>query len=455
MDKRKVVIVGGSHGGHEAAFEILNRYDNVDVTLLEASDYVSFMSCGMKLYLEGKTTGAEDVRNFRPEDLRNRGGHIYNNTEATDINTYTNTVTAKDTKTGESKEFSYDKLIISSGVNPAQLPLPGIDLKNVLLMRGYDWAKKIEAAQKDPAIQNVAIVGAGNGIAAAEVMKKAGKNVTLIDAGVKPLENYLNSTYTDIFEKELIKNGINLAMETKVKGFEGNGKVETIKTDNGDISTDLVIIAVGVTPNTDWLKGTIDLYDNGYIKTDEYFKTNVPNIYAIGDAVFPFNIPANRRVPIPSAIAARHEAQYVVSHLFELVPARPFAGIVGAQVLEAYDVHAVTTGLNLVNSRRAGVNAKEVIFSDRIRPDYIPEKDNPIAYISLVYDADSHQVLGGSTLSSYDITGQANVISLAIRNKLTLEDLAEADFFFSPSFDRQWNLINLVAQKALGYDKIV
>ena len=455
MDKRKIVIIGASHGGHEAAFEILNRYDNVDVTVLEQSDYISFMSCGMKLYLEGETTGINDVRNFRAEDLKNRGGHMYNNTKATAINTYTNTVTAENVKTGEKKDFHFDKLIISSGVNPAKLSVPGSDLKNVLLMRGYDWAKEIEVAKNDDSIKNVAIIGAGNGIAAAEVMRKAGKNVTLIDGGKKPLEKYLNNTYTDVFEIVLTKNGVNLAMDTMVKGFSGNGRVEAVKTNHGDIPTDLVIEAIGVKPNTDWLDGTIDLYDNGYIKTDEYFRTNVPNIYAIGDAVFPYSIPANRRVPIPSAIAARHEAQYVVEHLFELTPSRPFTGIVGAQVLEAFGMHAVTTGLNKKNAKKAGMDVAEITLKDTLRPDYIPADKNPEIYISLVYDKNSHQVLGGSTLSTYDITGQANVLSLAIREKLTLEDLAEADFFFSPSFDRQWNMVNLVAQKALGYDKIV
>lgn len=455
MDKRKIVIIGASHGGHEAAFEILNRYDNVDVTVLEQSDYISFMSCGMKLYLEGETTGINDVRNFRAEDLKNRGGHMYNNTKATAINTYTNTVTAENVKTGEKKDFHYDKLIISSGVNPAKLSVPGSDLKNVLLMRGYDWAKEIEVAKNDDSIKNVAIIGAGNGIAAAEVMRKAGKNVTLIDGGKKPLEKYLNNTYTDVFEKVLTKNGVNLAMDTMVKGFSGNGRVEAVKTNHGDIPTDLVIETIGVKPNTDWLDGTIDLYDNGYIKTDEYFRTNVPNIYAIGDAVFPYSIPANRRVPIPSAIAARHEAQYVVEHLFELTPSRPFTGIVGAQVLEAFGMHAVATGLNKKNAEKAGMDVAEITLKDTLRPDYIPTDKNPEIYISLVYDKNSHQVLGGSTLSTYDITGQANVLSLAIREKLTLEDLAEADFFFSPSFDRQWNMVNLVAQKALGYYKIV
>lgn len=455
MDKSKIVIIGASHGGHEAAFEILNRYDNVDVTVLEQSDYVSFMSCGMKLYLEGETTGINDVRNFRAEDLKNKSGHMYNNTKATAINTQVNTVTAENVKTGEKEDFHYDKLILSTGVNPAKLSVPGKDLKNILLMRGYDWAKEIEAAKENDNIKNVAIIGAGNGVAAAEAMRKAGKKVTLIDSGKKPLENYLNDTYTDVFEKTLTENGVKLAMDTVVEGFSGNEYVEAVKTNHGDIPTDLVIETIGIKPNTDWLDGTVDLYDNGYIKTDEYFRTNVPNVFAIGDAVFPYNIPANRRVPIPSAIAARHEAQYITEHLFELTPSRPFGGIVGAQVLEAFGMHAVTTGLSKKNAGRAGMNVAEVTLKDTLRPNYIPADKNPEIYISLVYDKDSHQILGGSTLSTYDITGQANVLSLAIREKMTLEDLAEADFFFSPSFDRQWNMVNLVAQKALGYDKIV
>lgn len=103
-------------------------------------------------------------------------------------------------------------------------------------------------------LKNVAVIGAGNGISAAEVFAKAGKNVTLIDGGQKPLENYLNDTYTSLFEKELTDHGVNLAMNTKVTGFVGNGKVNAVQTDKGDITADCVIITVGIKPNTDWLK---------------------------------------------------------------------------------------------------------------------------------------------------------------------------------------------------------
>src|SRR5699024_8759040 len=140
-----------------------------------------------------------------------RGGKVVNNTAVTALDPAKKTVTVKNVKDGTTKGVSYDKLIISSRVNPASLPLPGSDLKNIMMMRGYDYATEINAAAQDESIKNVAVIGAGNGIAAVEVFSKASKNVTLIVGGQKPLENYLNDTYTSLFEKELNDHGVNLA----------------------------------------------------------------------------------------------------------------------------------------------------------------------------------------------------------------------------------------------------
>lgn len=453
MDKEKIVIIGASHPGHEAAFDLLDRYDNVDVTVFEASDFVSFMSCGMKLFLEGKTTGENNVRNFSPQQLIDRGGKIENNSEAIKLNPTAKTVTIKNTVDGSTKDVPFDKLILTPGVNPLELPLPGVELKNVLLMRGYDWATKINQALQDDKIKNVTVIGAGNGIAAVEAALDANKNVTLIDASDRPLANYFSKEFTDIFEQEFKDKGAKLALSTKVTGFQGSNSVDSVETDHGSIPTDLVIIAAGIVPNTAWLKGTINLNNRGYIDTDEYFRTNVKDVYAVGDAVWPLSIPANKRMPIPSAVASRHEALYVVEHIFEEKPARSFSGLVGGQVLEFGDVHAVVTGLTQNATKFLGINAKTSIYIDHLRPEYIPDKDNPMGYISLTYNADTHQILGGAVLSKYDMTAQGNVLSLAIGQKLTLEDLAEQDFFFTPSFDRQWNILNLAAQHALGFAK--
>lgn len=453
MSKSKIVIIGASHPGHEAAIELVDRYKDLDVQVFEASDFVSFMSCGMKLFLEGKTTGQDNVRNFAPDDFKERGIKLQNNSEAIAVNPENKTVTIKNTVDQTTTDVSYDKLILTPGVNPQNIDVPGNDLDHIYLMRGYSWASKINEAFNDPSIKKVSVVGAGNGISAVEAALSHGKEVTLIDINEAPLSNYLPEEFTDVFTKELTDKKVDLLMDTKVTGFKGDGTVEAIVTDKGEVATDLVIITVGIKANTDWLKDTVKLNKAGYILTDEYFRTNLPDVYAVGDAIWPYSIPANKNIPIPSATASRHEAQYLVNHLFEEKPARPFYGLAGAQLLEFGDVHAVVTGLNSRTAKFAGIEATTSVYVDHLRPDFIPDEDNPLGYVALTFDKLNHQILGGAVMSTYDLTGQGNVLSLAISHRLTLEDLAEQDFFFSPSFDRQWSLLNLAAQHALGWAK--
>ena len=394
----------------------MDKYNDVDVTVYEAGDFISFMSCGMQLYLENKVTAEDDVRSFAPEDVEKKGGHVYANHEVTAIHSENKTVTVKDLTNNSEEEVQYDRLILSSGVTPKVLPVPGNDLKNIYLMRGRDWASKLMSAVNDPAIKNVAIVGAGYiGTEASEVFAKAGKHVILMDMIDRPLGTYLNSELLDVLEPAFKKN-MDLKMGVKIEGFNGNGKVESVKTDQGDVPADLVVVSAGVMPNTDWLKGVVDLDQRGWIKTDPYLRTNVKDVYAIGDAILPLSIPAGKPMPIALATTTRREAQYVVDHIFEDKPDRAFKGVIGASALSAY----------------------------------VPEADNPKVYVSLTFNPYTHQILGGAVLSKYDITAQGNVLALAISHKMRLEDLAEQDFFFQPGFDRQWSLLNLAAQHALG-----
>lgn len=450
MNKRKVVIVGASHGGHETAIELLDKYRDIDVTIYESGDFISFMSCGMQLYLENKVTDRDEVRNFKPEDIEKRGGHVFAKHLVTGVNPDKHTVTVKDLTTQISEEVKYDKLVLSSGVTPQTLPVPGNDLGNIYLMRGRDWAIQIKAATEDPTIKNVAIIGAGYiGTEASEVFAKAGKHVTLMDMIDHPLETYLNQKFTHILEP-VFNEHMDLKMGAKILGFEGDAKVNKVKTDQGEVPADLVIIAAGVKPATDWLKGSIDLDDRGFIKTDSYLRTNHDDIVAIGDAIKPLSIPANQKMPIALATTARREAQYVADNLFDTKPARPFKGVVGASALSLFDYKFATAGLNEFSAKKLGLDYAESYYEDSMRPSYVPEVNNPKVYVSLTFAPLTHQILGGAVLSKYDITADGNVLALAISHKLTLEDLAEQDFFFQPGFDRQWSLLNLAAQHALG-----
>lgn len=458
MEKTKVIIVGASHGGHQSILELLSRYgENVDITLFEAGDYVSFMSCGMELYLEDQVTDVNDVRNFRPENFPQPNVHILNNHEVKAIHADQKTVTVTSILDKSTKEYEYDKLILSSGVKPNSLPVPGTDLENVYLMRGYDWATRIKDKLTDPAIKNVAVIGAGYiGIEAAEAFQKAGKEVTLLDVIDRPLGTYLDPEMTDILTEHLKEKGIKVMTGAKITAFTGEQQVAAIQTADEEIATDLVIQAAGVKANTEWLKGVVDLDDRGWIVTDEYLQTNLPDVYAVGDATLAYSIPARSKMPIALATVARREARYVVKHLFEDTPSQPFGGVVGSSALSVFDYHFAASGLNSFTAEKAGVAIRTAYYEDTIRPKYVPEEyGNTKVSIQLFFDPMTHQVLGGAVLSTYDVTAQGNVLALAIQQKLTIEDLAEADFFFQPGFDRQWNMINLAAQQALGEEPFV
>ncbi|MFS0959977.1 FAD-dependent oxidoreductase [Enterococcus durans] len=458
MEKTKVIIVGASHGGHQSILELLSRYgEDVDITLFEAGDYVSFMSCGMELYLEDQVTDVNDVRNFRPENFPQSNVHILNNHQVTAINADKKTVSVVRSSDDQTKDYAYDKLILSSGVTPNSLPVPGTDLENVYLMRGYDWATKIKAKLTDPNVKKVAVIGAGYiGIEAAEAFCKAGKEVTLLDVIDRPLGTYLDKEMTDILEDHLKEKGINVVTGAKINAFTGEGQVAAIQTEQAEIATDLVIQAAGVKANMEWLKGVVDLDERGWIITDEYLQTNLSDVYAVGDATLAYSVPARTKMPIALATVARREARYVVQHLFEKVPNKPFGGVVGSSALSVFDYHFAASGLNSFTASKAGVAIRSSYYEDTLRPKYVPEKfGNPKVSVQLFFDPMTHQILGGAVLSTYDITAQGNVLALAIQQKLTIEDLAEADFFFQPGFDRQWSVLNLAAQQALGEEPFV
>ena len=458
MEKTKVIIVGASHGGHQSILELLSRYgEDVDITLFEAGDYVSFMSCGMELYLEDQVTDVNDVRNFRPENFPQSNVHILNNHQVTAINADKKTVSVVRSSDDQTKDYAYDKLILSSGVTPNSLPVPGTDLENVYLMRGYDWATKIKAKLTDPNVKKVAVIGAGYiGIEAAEAFCKAGKEVTLLDVIDRPLGTYLDKEMTDILEDHLKEKGINVVTGAKINAFTGEGQVAAIQTEQAEIATDLVIQAAGVKASTEWLKGVVDLDERGWIITDEYLQTNLSDVYAVGDATLAYSVPARTKMPIALATVARREARYVVQHLFEKVPNKPFGGVVGSSALSVFDYHFAASGLNSFTASKAGVAIRSSYYEDTLRPKYVPEKfGNPKVSVQLFFDPMTHQILGGAVLSTYDITAQGNVLALAIQQKLTIEDLAEADFFFQPGFDRQWSVLNLAAQQALGEEPFV
>lgn len=447
----KVIVVGSSHGGYEAVREVLADQPDAQIQWYEKGDFLSFLSCGMQLYLEGIVKNVNDVNYATPAGMRSQGVDVYTEQEVSAVDTVHHTIHVVNHQNGAERDEQYDKLILSSGAVPATLPVPGNDLANVYAMRGRDWAIKLKQKTVDPDVHNVVVVGSGYiGIEAAEVFAKAGKHVTVIDLLPRLLAKYLDEELTDILTKEMEKHDIKPAVGQAIKSFSGqNGKVTEVVTDQGTYPADLVVVATGIKPNTQWLDGVLDLDEYQMIVVDEHQQTSAPDVYAVGDATLVQFAPTEgTRVPIALATNARRQGRIAGKNAVSNAAKTPFVS--GSSALSVFDYKFASTGIKEGTASVYEVPTKSTLVTDTFRPPFVPdEAGNAKVWFKLTYAPDSKRILGAQVLSTQDATQNINVISLAIQAKLTLDDLAYADFFFQPGFDQPWNIINVAAQKAL------
>lgn len=401
------------------------------------------------MYLEGVVKNVDSIRYMTAEGMEKRGVRVFTNTEITKVIPDKHEVEVLDHVTGKTRTETYDKLILSPGANPFILPVPGHDLENIETMRGRQDTVDLKMDTVNPNIKNVVVVGGGYiGIEAAEAFVKAGKNVTVVDVITRPLGVYLDEEFTDILDKEMTDNGMNLAMEEKVMEFVGeNGKVSKVITDKGEYPAELVVMSAGIRPNTMWLKDALDLHPNGLIKTDEYMRTSAADVFAVGDATLIQYNPGQTAVNIALATNARRQGRYAAKNLTEAN--HPFPGVQGSSALRVFDYKFASTGLNDQMASRLEIKTKSVLLDQETLMDFVPADMKTRMLFKLVYDPATLAILGAQIMSKTDLTANINAISIAIQTKFTIEQLAYADFFFQPEFDTPWNLLNMAGLKAL------
>lgn len=443
----KVVVVGCTHAGTAAVKNILALHPEAEVTVFERNDNISFLSCGIALYVGGVVSDPKGLFYSNPEELASLGATVKMEHDVTEIDVQSQKVKAKNLQTNEVFEVAYDKLVMTTGSWPIIPPIPGRDAENILLCKNYNQANVI--IEKAKHAQKIAIVGAGYiGIELVEAFVESGKEVTLIDGLDRILNKYLDKNLTDILETELKERGVNLALNESVSEFKADdqGNVQQVITEKGSYEADMVIMCVGFRPNTDLLKGKVEMLSNGALIVDEYMRTSNPNILAAGDSTVVHYNPSNLKQYIPLATNAVRQGMLVGQNLTEERMA--YRGTQGTSGLYLFGWNIGSTGVTKTSAALNNLEVRAVVFEDNYRPEFMPTTEK--IYMQLVYEVDTHRIVGGQLMSKYDVTQSANTLSLAIQNKMTVEDLATADFFFQPHFDRPWNYLNLLAQAALA-----
>lgn len=441
----KVAVIGCTHAGTAAIVNTAKLYPDAEITVYERNDNISFLSCGIALYVGGMVKDPEGLFYSSPQQLADLGVKTKMLHEVVSVDTNGKTLQARNLQTGEQFSDTFDKLIVTTGSWPIVPKFEGIDLDNILLSKNYNHSNTI--IEKAQLAQNIVVVGAGYiGVELVEAFQLNGKRVTLIDAESRVLSKYLDAEYTDKIERSMKEQGIKLALGEKVTKFEGqDGKVTRVITDHGQYDADLVIMCIGFRPNTELLKGQVDMLDNGAILVDEYMRTSKPDVYAAGDSCAIIYNPTGKHSYIPLATNAVRMGTLIARNL--LAPTVKYMGTQGTSGIKIFEDNIAATGLTETAAKDAGMDAEAVFITDSYRPEFMPTHE-PVM-LKVVYEKNTRRILGAQIMSKVDLTQSINTMSVCIQNGMKMEELAFVDFFFQPHYNKPWNFLNSAGLQAL------
>ncbi|TYR80715.1 NADPH-dependent L-lysine N(6)-monooxygenase [Priestia megaterium] len=442
----KIAVVGCTHAGTAAVKNMVTLYPNAEITVYERNDNISFLSCGIALYVGGVVKDANGLFYSSPQELIDMGVAMKMKHEVISINTDQKTLRVRNLETNEQFEDTFDKLVMTTGSWPIVPNLEGIDLENVVLSKNFKHANSI--IEKAKHATKIAVIGAGYiGAELVEAFEVYGKEVTFIDSADRILNKYLDPEFTDILEAEFKNQGIKLALNQTVTKFEGeNGSVQKVVTTEGEYEADLVILCVGFKPNTGLLKGQVDMLPNGAIIVDEYMQTSKKDVFAAGDSCAIYYNPAKQHAYIPLATNAVRMGTLVARNLIK--PTLKYMGTQGTSGLHIYDYNLASTGVTETSASFFNMNVKSVTISDNNRPEFMPTYEN--LTLKVVYEEETGRIVGAQVISKVDVTQAINTLSVCIQNEMTIEELGFMDFFFQPHFNKPWNFLNQAGLQAIG-----
>lgn len=445
MMTMNITVIGCTHAGTAAITQMAKLYPDADITVFERNDNISFLSCGIALHVGGVVKDAEQLFYATPDQLAALGVTTHMRHDVLAIDTAARTVQVRNLVTGEEFTNTFDKLVMTTGSWPIIPQMEGIDFENILLCKNYNHAQTI--IEKAKHAERIAVIGAGYiGIELVEAFEQLGKQVTLIDNMERILYKYLDQEFTNLTEQALVDKGITIATGQTVTSFAGNeGKVTKVITTAGEYEADLVVLCIGFRPNTELLKGQVDMLPNGAIIIDDYMRTSKPDIFAAGDSCAVHYNPTGQNAYIPLATNAVRMGTLVAKNLIK--PTVKYLGTQGTSGIKIYDYNIASTGLTETGAIAAGMIVKNVTITDNYRPEFMPTYE--MVTLKVVYEADSGRIVGAQVLSKADLTQSINTLSVCIQNEMTMDQLSYVDFFFQPHYNKPWNLLNQAGLQAV------
>ena len=438
----KVVIVGGVAGGATAAARIRRLDEQAEIVVFERSGYISYANCGLPYYIGDVITDRSDLTLQTPESFFSRF-HVNMKVrhEVTAIHPEKKEVTVKNLETGEEFEESYDKLILSPGAKPTQPRLPGVGLNKLFTLRTVEDTFRIKAYISENHPKSAVLAGGGFiSLELAENLRELGMEVTIVQRP-KQLMNPFDPDMAAFIHSEMRRHGVKLALGHTVEGFEEkNGGVDVLLKDEAPLHADMVVLAIGVSPDTQLAKEAgLELGIKGSIVVNDRMETSVPDIYAVGDAVQVKHFVTGQDVLLSLAGPANKQGRIAADNICG--GDSRYAGSQGSSVIKVFDMTAASTGVNETNARKAGLDVDTVILSPMSHAGYYP--GGKVMTMKVVFEKETYRLLGAQIVGYEGVDKRIDVLATAIRAGLKATELKDLDLAYAPPYSSAKDPVNM------------
>jgi len=438
----KVVIVGGVAGGATAAARIRRLDEQAEIVVFERSGFISYANCGLPYYIGGVIQDPEELTLQTPESFFSRFRILMKvHHEVTAIHPDRKTVSVKNLVTGEVFEERYDKLLLSPGATPVWPNLPGMDSDKLFTLRTVEDTFRIkEFINKNTPMSAVMVGGGFIGLEVAENLRELGLEVTIVQRP-KQLMNPFDADMASFIHAEVREHGVKLALGYTVEGFEEkDGGVDVLLKDNAPLHADMVVLAIGVTPESALAKEAgLALGIKGSILVNDRMETSDSDIYAVGDAVQVKHYVTGEDTLIALAGPANKQGRIAADNICG--GDSRYLGSQSSSVIKIFDMTAAATGINETNAKKAGLDVDTVILSPMSHAGYYP--GGKLMTMKVVFEKETYRLLGAQIVGYEGVDKRIDVLATAIHAGLKAAQLKDLDLSYAPPYSSAKDPVNM------------
>ncbi|MHC5001037.1 MAG: FAD-dependent oxidoreductase [Planctomycetota bacterium] len=441
VSKKRVLIVGGVAGGASAATRLRRLDETAEIIMFERGEHISFANCGLPYHIGGAITERDRLLVQTPEKMHQRYNiDVRTQCEVIAIDPAAKQVSVRDLKKDRRYTESYDALILSPGAEPVRPPIPGADSSRVFTLRNIpdmDAIKKVVDENND---KHAVVIGGGYiGLEMAEALIDRGVKVSLVELASQVMGT-VDAEMAAPLHQELALHGVDLYLNTSVKEMKPQETGLDVYLSNGDLlKTNMVIMAIGVRPETKLAaEAGLAVGQRGGIQVNEKMQTSNASIYALGDAVEVTDFVGDFQTLIPLAGPANRQGRIAADNICGVESS--YKNTQGTAICKVFNLAVGTTGMNEKNLKRAGLAYEKVYVHPASHASYYPGAV-PIS-LKLLFDPEDGKIFGAQAVGADGMDKRIDVIAVAIRAGLTVQDLKDLELTYAPPYGSAKDPVN-------------